>query len=144
MRGIPQILQTRLDMTNLVGMAQRGELDKTEIAELEELIRSLLGKQYRTVPIILADRAVVTTRYFPEVKEGDVTADGLTVKSVSHTENPEQEESEGTQYSETVVTLSKAPNDRETLSIFNQDNWLKQNGFEIDEINFILGVLKNA
>jgi len=137
MRGIPRIIQTPTDLQNLFAMAQNGELDKKSLASR---CNDLLAKQYHTVPILSADGAKITTYYFPECKVNTTTSEGLTVKSVKHIEDPEPE-GEGVQYSQTEITLSKAPADKATLSILLDDNFLKHNKFDLDELNYIRGVL---
>ena len=142
MRGLPAIIQTREDLQNLFALARQGDID---IAKLAEKTRSLLALQYHSVPIVSVDGAKVITRYFPEVSKGDSTEGGLTVKGVNHIESDESPDSETTQYETTEITLSKAPTEgAATLSIYKAENHLVQNGFDIAEINYILGVLDNA
>jgi len=121
-------------------MAQAGELSKTQVAER---CNDLLAKQYHSVPILSVEGAIITTYYFPECKKGDTTEDGLTVKDVKHIKD-EEYEGEGVQYSVTQITLSKTPTNKEVLSVFMADNFLAHNNFDIDEINYIRGVLANA
>jgi hypothetical protein len=140
MRGIPNFIQTRDDLRNLFNKAKAGELDTSEVAEL---VRTLLARQYHTVRIVSVDGAKVTTRYFPECQKGASTACGLSVKSVAHVEDSESE-GDSVSYSETIITLSKAPADDVMLSVFMEENFLTRNSFDIDEIIEILEVLENA
>jgi hypothetical protein len=146
MQGIPAHIQTREDVQNLFALAQQGEIEK---APLAEKIESLLAMQYYQTPILSIDGETVTTRYFPEVAVGATTEDGLTVEDVQHIEPPQDEAAdeqgggaEGMGYTETKITLSAAPADGATmLSIYKDDNFLTENGFDVAEINYILGVL---
>lgn len=140
MKGIPKKIQTRKDLQNLFGLAQEGTAG-VEKAELAERIRELLATQYRRVPILSASAAVVTTMYFPEAVKNAPTENGETIKNVVHIEDPDAE-SGSTQYSNTEITLSKAPKDNKVISVYMEDNFLTQNDFDIPEINYMLGVLE--
>jgi len=140
MRGVPRSIQTFADVQNLFTMARDGKLDKATVVSR---FRTLLARQYHSVPILSIDGAQVKTRYFPECVKGGMTACGLSVKAVTHNEDPESE-GENVSYNETVVTLSKAPADSQVLSIFLEENYLARNGFNIAKINEYLEVLENA
>jgi len=140
MRGIPRRIQTRADLQNLFAMVQATELDG---AELLPKVRMLLSTQYHVVPVLSTDGADIVTHYFPEAKQNGVTEDGLTIKKVKHIEDTEHE-GEGIQYKETQITLSKAPENTQFIAVYMEDNFLTQNGFDIKEIEYILGVLDNA
>ena len=140
MRGLPKSIKTKEDLQNLFKLAQEG-YDRFEKDELIALIKSLLRRQYHSTPILSVDGKVVTTLFFPEVKEGSVTEDGINVTGVVHVEDAEAD-GEGLQFSQTQITLSKAPTDTAVLSVYMEDNYLTRNGFEIAEINYILGVLQ--
>ena len=139
MRGMPKIIQTRADLQNLFALAQAGEAGVGKAA-LAERIRGLLAMQYHRVPILSTENKTVTTMYFPEAQEGGTTEEGLTLTTVTHTNDPE---STG-QFSETVITLSKSPSDKKTLSLFMEDNFLTRHDFDLAEMNYMLGVLENA
>jgi len=137
MKGFPKFIQTPADLDNLFDMTKSGELSG---AVLTSQINDLLRKQYHSVPILEASGTKITTHYFPECTESAVTDDGLTVNSVKHIEDKEHD-GQGVQYSETQITLSKAPEETTVLSIFMPENFLTQNGFDMSAINYILGVL---
>jgi hypothetical protein len=80
--------------------------------------------------------------YFAECEPGATTEDGLTVKKVEHIESEDPDG--GMQFSETKITLSKAPSDTSVFSLYMPDNFLTRNGFDLEEINYILGVLEDA
>jgi len=138
MRGIPRKIQTRADLQNLFAMARSGELDSKEKAEAAERCNELLATQFHSVPILSAEGANIKVRYFPECKQGDATSEGASIKSVKHIEDKDSEDV-GVQFSETHITLTKAPADKEVLSILMADNFLTQNNFDVAEINFMRG-----
>jgi len=140
MRGVPSTIQTHDDVRNLFTMARDGGLDKEEVVIL---FRTLLARQYRSVPVIDSDGVKVTTFYFPECQKGSVTACGLTVKSVTHVEE-EDPQSENVSYALSQFTLSKALEPGQMLSIYMEDNFLNRNDFNIEEINEYLEVLTNV
>jgi hypothetical protein len=109
--------------------------------EVLALVTSLYNRQYHSVPILRVEGAKVITFYFPEVVKDDITEEELAVKSVEHIEDPEYE-GEGKQYSESHITLSKAPINKTVLSVYMEDNYLTQNEFDLDELKYIMGVLK--
>jgi len=121
-------------------MVQAAELNG---AELLPKVRMLLDTQYHVVPIISANGADIVTYYFPEAKQNGETACGLTLKKVKHIEDTEHE-GQGTQYKETHITLSKAPENTQLIGVYMEDNYLTQHGFDLKEIEYILGVLDNA
>ncbi len=143
MKGIPAFVQTPQDLNNLFALAREGEVSKKELAGK---IHALLEQQYIRIPIIEKDERTVTTRYFSEVRVGDTTAEGATVESVEHVEAPPDEmtasSGEGVSYDKTIITLSaELPADSETLAVYREDNLLIQRGFDLSEIQYILGVL---
>ncbi len=142
MKGIPVYIQTRADLNNLFALTQTGEISK---AQLAEKVRGLLSLQYHRIPVLSSNLKTVTTKYFSEVKVGDVTLEGLPVTAVEHKEAPADEntpDNNGTQYAETVVTLSKAYPAGKPLEIYKPTNFLTENGFDVAEMNYILGVLE--
>ena len=138
MRGIPRKIQTPADLQNLFAMARSGALNRAEKALAVERCNELLATQYHSVPILSAEGASIIVRYFPECKQGDATAEGSTIKSVKHIEDRDSEDM-GAQFSETHITLSRAPADKVVLSILMVDNFLTQNNFDVAEINFMRG-----
>jgi hypothetical protein len=137
MREAPNFIQTPSDLQNLFAMAVNGELEKAEVAVL---VRSLWNRQFHNTRIVSVDGVKVVTRYFPEVKENDTTRDGITIKGVKHIESEEEEN----QFEETHITLSKAPTDKEVLSVFMEQNFLSENDFDVERVKTILEVLDNA
>lgn len=142
MRGIPKAIKTRADLQNLLALAQENKAG-VERAALAQRVRELFAKQYHKVPILSVSGKIVTTNYFPEALKNGTTEDGLTITKVEHIEDTEAE-GESTQYAETRITLSAVPDNTDTLSVYMEDNYITQNGFDLAEMNFILGVLENA
>ncbi len=145
MFGNPNFIQTPADMQNLFALAQEGKVPKRELAEK---IDALLEMRYIRIPVIERSGKTVTTRYFSEVKNGDVTAEGARVTNVEHVEAPPDENAqssgEGVSYEKTIITLSAAlPSGSETLAVLREDNPVDRGGFDLPQINYILGVLRN-
>jgi len=140
MRGIPKIIQTPADLHNLHVMAKTGKLTNAEKNEVVERCNALLAEQYHRVPILSVKGTEVKTNYFPECTKGAVTTEGLTVSKIEHIEDI-YHDGPGKMFSESIITLSKAPTDKTVLSIIMEDNFLTQNNFKLEEINFIKGAL---
>ena len=152
MKGMPAVIATREDLQNLFALAQENKVDK---AKLAEKVRGLLATQYQRVPVIAQSDDTVTTRYFPEVGLADTTIEGYEIIDVAHIEaesddgeaepgDGEAEPGSETAYDKTVVSCSTTPESgMETLTVYRQDNYLTRNGFDIAEINYIMGVLCN-
>jgi hypothetical protein len=144
MKEIPAFIKTREDLQNLHALAMVGKVGKGELAAKA---RGLYELQYQRVPIIGQNGDAVTTRYFPEVTVGDTTVEGYEVTGVAHIEAEPDEgmgATAGVTYDKTVVTLSTAPEPGiETLAVYRAENYLAQNGFDIDELSYIMGVLEN-
>lgn len=139
MRGLPTRIQTSDDLNNLFEMSRDGKIDS---AGLAERIQELLARQYHRVPILEVNGTMVKTFYFPEVSVGDVTADGLTVKTVKHIEDEGAEE---IQFAFSEITLSKkVASETTTLTVVKSVNPLVEDGFDVEKINYILGVLTDA
>jgi len=144
MKGIPKLIQTRADLQNLFAMYNAKQFDENEVATFTMRVRALYATQYHKVPILDIQGALITTYYFPEAKKGGITEDEHTIKDVEHVADPDSEPG-ATQYTESRITLSKAPHkDVKVLSLYMEDNHLVHHGFDIAELKYILGVLKNA
>jgi hypothetical protein len=142
MKGIPAHISTRKDLQNLFALAQENKIDR---AELARKIHGLLALQYYRVPVIERDKEEITTPYFPEAAAGGTTIEGYAITDVTHIESEAGESlgMAGAAYGKTVITLSAEPDDMTVLSVYKEDNELARNGFDIAEINYILGVLEN-
>ncbi len=144
MKGIPAFIQTPQDLNNLFALAQEEKVSKQELAEK---VSALLEQQYIRIPIMEQSGKAVTTRYFSEVQTGNTTAEGARVTRVEHVESPPDEnapEEQSVSYEKTIITLSAAlPADTQTLAVYREDNMLIQRGFDLQQINYILGVLNN-
>lgn len=150
MRGLPKFIQTRADLQNLFELCKQGECS-IECAPLIEKIRGLLNQQYFTLPILEKSGNDVTLFWFNEAQVGAVLENGATITAFGHIEATEDElteigevKSEETVYIKTILTLSEAaPDDIRFLKVYNPCNCIVENGFDIDEINYILGVLES-
>ena len=172
MREMPRTIQTPADLELLFDMAlkprQKEEaapvaamaanlsaftgLEKNLSAEtsierrqLARELRRLLGLQYHRVPILSTSGKKVTTRYFPEIANASVTADGQKVTGFTHIEAQDTTDdagSDGTTYETTDITLSAAPTNKEWLSVHMPDNQLVRKGFDPVKIKAMLETLE--
>lgn len=139
MRGIPKAIKTRSDLQNLFALANEGAAG-VEKAALAQRIRVLLATQYHRVPVKSVSAKIVTTNYFPEAKKNGTTEDGLTISKVEHIADPD----DAGQFAETQITLSAAPAAADVISVYMENNFIADNGFDIAQMNYMLGVLDNA
>jgi len=143
-QGIPDYIKTPTDLDNLVKMANKGEISKTELASK---VRALIGLQYHNVPILSQNGKKVITRYFAEAEPEMPTQDGMKITKVVHIEaKPEEGAPEGTvSYETSEITLSGSPPaGTETISFYRVNSIVDQAGFKLSDITKILEVLDNA
>jgi len=141
MRGIPKVIQTQDDLRNLLAMAQNGAFDEREMVQLEARAEILLSNRYHHVPILETNGNTITTYYFPECAKGQATADGLTVKSVKHIEGAD-DDGIVDPFWRTEITLSGAPDDEAVFAVLLEENTLEMKQFDLQEANYIQGVLR--